>query len=387
MSMKTQVTSLGRHPEHNSGSVNPPVHHTSTLIFSNFRQMRDYEQGKGALHHGYGRHGNATVDALCEAITQLEGADRSFITSSGLSATILAIQSCVGAGDHLLVTDSIYGSTRKYVMKELMRYGVDVTFYDPLMGADIERLFKSNTKAIYVESPGSLTFEVQDIPAIAKVAHARGILIIADNTWATPVFLQPFDLGIDLSIQSITKYIAGHSDLVMGSVSCKNQHAKQVEDVFLHTGVCAGADNVYLALRGLRSLVVRLKEHERSALKIAQRLESHSKVKRVLYPALPSDPGHALWKRDMTGAASLFAFELHHANEAAIEAFINRLHHFGIGYSWGGYESLAIAYQPAAQRVATSWDKDCWLIRLAIGLEDADELITDLENALSATPA
>ncbi len=383
MNMKTQVTSLGRHPASNSGSVNPPVHHTSTLIFSNFRQMRDYEQGKGT-HHGYGRHGNATVDALCEAIIQLEGADRCFITSSGLSATILAIQSCVGAGDHLLVTDSIYGSTRKYVMKELMRYGVDVTFYDPLIGAGIEALFKPNTKAIYVESPGSLTFEVQDIPAIAKVAHARDILIIADNTWATPVFLQPFELGIDLSIQSVTKYIAGHSDLVMGAVSCKHAHAKLVEDVFLHTGVCAGADNVYLALRGLRSLVVRLKEHERSALKIAQWLESHAKVKRVLYPALPSDPGHALWKRDMTGAASLFAFELHHADEAIVEAFINSLHHFGIGYSWGGYESLVIAYQPAAQRVATTWDKDCWLIRLAIGLEDADELIADLEKALNS---
>jgi cystathionine beta-lyase len=379
----TLLTELGRDASHDSGSVNPPVHRTSTLIFNSFADMRAYESGKSD-HFGYGRQNNETLDRLACAIATLEGGDYSVITSSGLAATVLATLAYAGSGDHVLFTDSIYASTRKFVIEELPRLGIHYDFYDPTIGAGIADLIKPNTKAVYVESPGSLTFEVQDIPAIAKAAHAKGAVVIGDNTWGTPLYLRPFELGIDVSVQSVTKYIAGHSDLVMGSITCKKEHQKPLKAAWLHYGMTPGADNVYLALRGMRSLAVRMKHHEQSALKVAEWLEKRPDVVRVLYPALPSHPGHALWKRDLKGACGLFAFELKDATEAKVAAFVDALHHFGLGYSWGGYESLVTAYQPAKTRSASQWDKDCWLIRLNIGLEDINDLIADLENGFKA---
>lgn len=386
MKPDTLLTTLGRNPKRDHGSVNPPVHRTSTLIFDSFATMRDYESGQNT-HYGYGRHGNETTRRLEDAIAQLEGADRAFVTSSGLAATVLAIMSFVQAGDHALFPDSIYASTRKFVLRELKRCGIEHTLYDPAMGAGIAALMKPNTKMVYVESPGSLTFEMQDVPAIAKVAHAAGAVVVSDSTWATPLFQRPFDLGIDVSIQSATKYIAGHSDLVMGTVSCKGEHVRAVEKYFLNTGMCASADNIYLAMRGLRSMGVRIRHQEQSALKVASWLEARPEVVRVLYPALPSSPDYALWKRDLSGAASLFAFEMKNATEAKVAAFIDALHHFGLGYSWGGYESLVIAYQPANVRSASHWAQDCWLVRLHVGLEDVDDLIADLDGGFKASAA
>lgn len=383
MKPQTAVTALGRDPKRDGGAVNPPVHHTSTLIFDNFDALMAYESGQ-SKHYGYARHNNPTMQALAESIATLEGYETSFITSSGLAATVLAILSQVEAGEHILIPDSIYYSTRKFVIRELPRMGIAYDFYNPTIGADIAELFKPKTRAVYVESPGSLTFEMQDVPAIAKVAHENGAVVISDSTWATPIFQDAPALGIDVSIQSVTKYIAGHSDLVMGSVSANGDIAAKVEKLYLNTGPCAGTDNVYLALRGLRSLMARLPVHQASALKIARWLEARNDVRRVLYPPLESNPGHALWKRDLTGACGLFAFEIDGANKDRVRRFIDHLHHFGLGFSWGGYESLVTTYQPAQQRSVTQWDNDSWLIRLNIGLEDADDLIDDLDQAFSA---
>ncbi len=381
MQFDTLVTSLGRNPQEDGGSVNPPVHHTSTLIFDDFKTMRDYEAGKNT-HKGYGRHGTPTMDRLAQAIATLEGGDACFLTPSGLSATILPLIAFLAAGDHVLIPDSLYGSTRKFVDQELVRFGVAITYYDPTIGADIAALIQPNTKLVYVESPGSLTFEMQDIPAIAQAAHAHGALVAADNTWATPVFQRPFDLGVDISVQSATKYIAGHSDLVMGAVTCKQPHRAALDRAAHNLGLCPGADNVYLCLRGLRTMMVRLRQHEQSALDIASWLQGFKQIARVMYPALPDDPGHTLWKRDMRGACGLFGLEMKGYSESQIAKAVDSLHHFGLGYSWGGYESLVTAYQPCKLRTATKWDDSTWIIRLHIGLEHVEDLKTDLEQAL-----
>ncbi len=382
-SFSTLLTGLGRDARNDAGSVNPPVHHTSTLIFDSFAQMRAYESGRHE-HFGYGRQNNDTLDRLAQAIASLEGGDYSVITSSGLAATVLAILAFARQGDHILVPDSLYASTRKFIVEECPRLGIAYDFYDPTIGAAIAGHIKPNTAIVYVESPGSLTFEMQDIPAIAEAAHAADAVVIGDNTWGTPLYLRAFDLGMDVSIQSITKYIAGHSDLVMGSITCKMAHQQALKKAYLHYGMTPGADNVYLALRGMRTLETRLKRHEQSALEVAQWLEQQPEVARVLYPALPSDPGHALWQRDVGGACGLFACEFKEATEASIGEFVDRLQHFGLGYSWGGYESLVTAYRPAATRSVMHWEKGCWLVRLHIGLEAVEDLIADLEQALTA---
>ncbi|MFZ4126203.1 MAG: cystathionine beta-lyase [Rickettsiales bacterium] len=377
--LDTKLMSLGRDPKRDLGSVNPPVHRTSTVIFQDFATFDAYEQGKND-HRGYGRYGTPTSDALEEAIVELEGADNAIITASGLAAITTPMLAFLNAGDHVLVPDSLYSSGRHFVQKELPRLGIEVQFYDPTIGAGIEKLMKKNTKVVYCESPGSLTFEMQDIPAIAKVAHAHGALVFADNTWATPLLQKPFAMGVDISIHSATKYIGGHSDLVMGVVTCKKEHYPQLKRTHKNLGACASSDNCYLALRGLRTMALRLKQHQENALEVAKWFQNVPEVARVLYPALPDDAGHALWKRDMTGASGLFAVELKKPiTKPALAAMLDTLKHFGMGFSWGGYESLVIAYQPAKMRSATNWDKDTWLLRFHIGLEAPSDLIADLD--------
>jgi cystathionine beta-lyase len=376
--LNTQLVSLGRDPKRDCGSVNPPVHRTSTVIFDNYATFRDYDQGK-CSHRGYGRYGSPTTDGLTEALAALEGADHAIVTASGLAAITTSLLAFLSAGDHVLVPDSLYSSARHFVEHELVRYGVEVTFYDPTIGAGIAALMKPNTKVVYCESPGSNTFEMQDVPAIAAVAHKAGAVVIADNTWATPLLQRPFALGIDISIHSATKYIGGHSDLVMGAVLCKTEHYARLNRVHRNIGAVTSGDNAYLALRGLRTIAVRLKQHEVHAMEVARWLQQVPEVSRVLFPALPSDPGHALWKRDMTGASGLFAFALKGASEAALSTMLDGLNHFGIGYSWGGYESLVTAYQPHRMRGATRWDADTTLVRLHIGLESPKDLIADLD--------
>lgn len=378
--LDTQLVDLGRNPKRDSGSVNPPVHRTSTVLFDNYEQLVAYETGKIA-HHGYGRNGSPTIDGLLQALSVLEGAEHALVTASGLAAITTTLLAFLKAGDHLLVPDSLYGSARNFVNDELVRIGIEVEYYDPTIGAGIEKLMKKSTAVVYCESPGSLTFEMQDVPAIAKVAHAHGAVLVADNTWATPLYQRPFEMGVDVSIHSATKYIGGHSDLVMGVILCNAPHYKRLKQAHRNVGAVTGGDNAYLALRGLRTIAVRLKRHQKHALEVAQWLETLPEVKRVLYPALPSDPGHAIWKRDMTGATGLFGVELGAVSDAALSSMLDGLKHFGMGYSWGGFESLVIAYRPAQQRVATAWDKDTVLLRLHIGLEDPQDLINDLSAA------
>ena len=374
----TQLVNLGRDPIRDCGSVNPPVHRTSTVIFENYAAFHEYEQQRGH-HRGYGRYGSPTTDGLEEALIALEGADHAIVTASGLAAITTSLLAFLSAGDHALIPDSLYSSARQFVKRELMRLGVEVQFYDPTIGGGIAALMKPTTKVVYCESPGSLTFEMQDIPAIAAVAHAAGAIVIADNTWATPLLMRPFDLGVDISIHSATKYIGGHSDLVMGVVLCKAAQDPTLKRTHRNLGACASGDNAYLALRGLRTMAVRLKQHEAHAMEVATWLQTVPEVKRVLFPALPTDPGHALWKRDMTGASGLFAIELTKANDVALAAMLDHLKYFGMGFSWGGFESLVIAYQPATMREVTAWDKQATFLRLHIGLESPDDLIRDLD--------
>ncbi len=376
--LDTQLVYLGRDPKRDLGSVNPPVHRTSTVIFPDYKTFRAYEDDN-ATHRGYGRYGSPTLDGLEEALIKLEGADRAIITASGLSAITTSLLAFLNAGDHVLIPDCMYSCARAFVVQELPRLGIEVEFYPPTIGADIEKLMKKNTKVVYTESPGSNTFEMQDLPALAKVAHAHGALLISDNTWATPLLQKPFDLGVDISIHSATKYIAGHSDLVMGAVTCKQEHFKTLNRAHRNIGAIPSGDNAYLALRGLRTMAVRLQKHQEHALKVAEWLQTVPEVKRVLYPALPTDPGHAIWKRDMTGASGLFGVELNTVTEEALGAMLDGLEYFGMGFSWGGYESLIVAYTPSRMRSVTEWGKDARFLRLHIGLESPKDLIADLD--------
>lgn len=377
--LDTLLVSLGRDPVRDQGSVNPPVHRTSTVIFNDYATFRAYEEGKSA-HIGYGRNGSPTTKGLEEALATLEGADHALITASGLAAITTTILALLNSGDHVLFPDSLYGSARNFVKNELPRLGIEAQFYDPTIGAGIDALCQPNTKMIYAESPGSLTFEMQDMRALAEVAHARGAVLVADNTWATPLLQRPFALGVDVSIHSCTKYIAGHSDLVMGAIMCKEQFYAPIKRTLRNLGAVSGGDNAYLALRGLRTIGVRLKQHQLHAMEVAQWLQTVPEVKRVLYPALPEDPGHALWKRDMTGASALFGVEITKSSHEALAAMMDGLEHFGMGYSWGGFESLIISYNPALQRSATpQWAEERTVLRLHIGLESPKDLIADLD--------
>lgn len=375
----TILTVAGRDPASNHGVVNPPVYHASTIIFPSLAAQE--EASHDPLNHiTYGRSGTPTQQALEDTMSQLEGAHRTVAVPSGLAAITGAIVGFVSAGDHMLVSDSAYGPTRRFCLNILKRFGVETTFFDPMMGAEVERLVQPNTKLFYVEAPGSLTFEVQDIPALSKVAHAHGAIVVADNTWATPLYCQPLKLGADIAVHAGTKYVVGHSDAMMGLICCAT--AEQYAIVKNHSamlGFHAAPDDSYLALRGLRTLAVRLRRHEQSALEIARWLKTRPEVAQVLHPALPDCPGHEIWKRDFTGSSGLFAFVLKDGYpKHAIAAMVDHMKLFGIGYSWGGYESLMIHAHPEVFRSATPWPKEKTTIRVHIGLDDVDDIKADL---------
>src|SRR6266513_1861450 len=374
----TILTHVGRHPEAQHGAINPPVYHASTILSKNIAEWEsrpDPRANFGVVR--YGLSGTPTTFALEELLARVEGGYRAAIVCSGLAAITAPLQGLLSQGDHLLMVDSTYGPARNFCNRVLTRMGVETTYYDPLIGDGIAQLMRPNTKVVYVESPGSLTFEVQDIPAIAAIAHRSGAKVVMDNTWASPYLFRSFEHGVDVSIHAATKYIVGHSDVILGAVITNEEMYMKVRMMSADLGHCAGPDDAYFALRGLRTLSVRLERHEKNALAVARWLQTRPEVSRVLYPALPEDPGHALWKRDFLGASGLFGVVLKAVPKEAVNAFIDALDLFGIGASWGGFESLVQPAFPDRARTATPWQAEGPLVRLHIRLEGAPRLTDD----------
>jgi len=370
----TRLAHAGREPARQHGFVNTPIYRGSTVLFPTVARLE-----ANAQDFTYGRMGTPTVKALEEAIAELEGGYRTLLTPSGLSAIATALFAFVSAGDEILVADTVYRPNRRFCDNVLKRLGVTTIYYDPLIGAGIKSLITKKTRVVFAESPGSQTFEVQDVPAIVKAAHAAGAVVILDNTWATPLYFKPFAHGVDVSIQAATKYIVGHADAMLGAITATEEASRAVEKAHEDLGLCPGPEDVYLGLRGLRSLGERLERHQRSGLEMAHWLAGRPEVARVLHPALPSDPGHALWKRDFTGASGLFSIILKPCTQGAVAAMLDGLTLFSMGYSWGGFESLILPFDPADYRTTTTWQAEGPALRLHIGLEDVEDLKTDLE--------
>jgi cysteine-S-conjugate beta-lyase len=379
----TRLVVGGRDPHSNHGFVNPPVYHASTVLY---RTAEDLIAHRG--RYTYGRRGTPTSEALETALRDLEGPACAGVAllPSGLSAISTALLSVLRTGDHHLVPDNVYRPTRNFCETILSRLGVSTTYYDPLHD-NIAALWRPNTRAVFVEAPGSQSFEMPDVPAIAAAAHERGAVVLMDNTWATPLFFQAFDKGVDLSVQAGTKYIVGHSDVMLGTVSANAATWPQLKQTVVSMGLCVGPDDMYLAQRGLRTMGVRLRRHHESGLAIARWLEARPEVLRVLHPALESNPGHAMWRRDFSGASGLFSIILKPVSQGAVNAFLNALTLFGMGFSWGGYESLVIWFDCAEYRTASKWEPGGPTLRFHIGLEDVSDLTTDLERGFAAMAA
>jgi cysteine-S-conjugate beta-lyase len=381
---ETKVVTAGRDPKSYHGFVNPPVYHASTVLYPSAEDFVAHR-----ARYQYGRRGTPTTEALELALQELEGPQCAGVSllPSGLAAISTALLSVVRAGDHVLVTDSAYGPTRNFCEQILSRLGVTTSYFDPTIGAAIAEQMKPNTRAVFLESPGSLTFEMQDIGAIAKAAHAKEALVLMDNTWATPLYFRPLEHGVDLAIQAGTKYIGGHSDLMLGTVSANSAAVAALKHTVRFTGLHEAPDDTYLGLRGLRTLSIRLARHYQSGLAVARWLEDRPEVLRVLHPALPSHPGHAIWKRDFTGASGLFSIVLKPVPQKAHYAFLDKLELFGIGASWGGYESLAIPFDCTALRTTKRWAPGGPTVRFHIGLEAVEDLFADLERGFAALAA
>jgi cystathionine beta-lyase len=369
----TIATHAGRMSDEHFGVVNTPVYRASTILYPTLAKLE-----AGDAPYVYGRRGTPSSKSLEDAVTALEGGARTVICSSGANAIALAILSVCNAGDHFLMTDACYGPTRIFCDKTLKRFGVETTFYDPLIGGAITELFRPNTAAVFCESPGSLTFEVQDVPAIAAVAYARGASVLLDNTWGTPIYFRAFAHGADLSIQAATKYVGGHADVMIGTVCANESHEARLRQTYDDLGLYASGDDCFLALRGLRTMPLRLERHRATALSLARWLAARPEVARVLHPALETDPGHAVWKRDFTGSSGLFGIALKPVSHAKFAAFMDSLKLFGMGFSWGGYESLIVPAQ--IKRTAKPFHAEGPLIRIHAGLEDPGDLIADLEQ-------
>ena len=383
MKQDTLITTAGRDPEKNHGIVNPPVYHASTIVASTlaeFRERRKHRWEPGVFT--YGRQGTPTHEAFETAVAALLGGDRAVAMGSGLAAINAAMLAYLQSGDHVLMVDSVYGPARAFCDKFLARFGVDTTYYDPSIGAGIAALIRDNTKIVYTESPGSLTFEVQDIRAIADEAHKRGCVVMIDDTWSSGVFFKPFEHGVDVSVIAATKYIVGHSDVMMGVITTTDEQWQRVRQSASDLGANSGPDDVYLALRGLRTIGVRMRQHHENGLKLAKWLQARPEVETVLHPGLPEFPSHDLWKRDFTGACGLFGVLLKPFPEKALAAMLDGLALYGMGASWGGFESLILLTDPAAIRVATKerWETAGPTLRIHAGLEDIDDLIEDLEK-------
>jgi cystathionine beta-lyase len=370
----TEVVHLGRDPFAQHGFVNTPVYRGSTVLYPTLASLEAKTQP-----YTYGRRGTPTVRALESALTTLAGGADTKLTASGYQAVTTALLAFAQSGDHILMVDTVYQPTRQFCDHLLTRLGVETEYYDPLLGADVAKLFRPNTRLVYVESPGSQTFEMQDIPAIASLARERNIWVLADNTWASPLYCQPLALGADVVIEAGTKYLVGHADALLGFITSNDRAKRHVELAAGNLGVCPGSEETYLGLRGLRTLDVRLARHQETGIRLAQWLQARPEVSRVLHPALSDDPGHALWKRDFKGATGLFSAILNPVPKPALAAFLDGLKLFGMGYSWGGYESLVIPFDCGTYRTATRWSAAGPALRFHAGLENFDDLISDLD--------
>ena len=380
----TRLVTAGRDTKGQRGFVNPPVFHGSTVLYPTAEDLHAHR-----AEFTYGRHGSPTTRALQDVLMALEGPQCAGVAlaSSGLAAISTTLLAVLNAGDHLLVCDNAYRPTRNFCSGMLTRFGIETSYFDPLNGAGIEALFKPNTRAVLLEAPGSQSFEMPDLPAISAVAHARGALMIDDNTWATPLYHRSLEQGADISMQAATKYIGGHSDIMFGTISANAKAWPKVSEAIRLLGVCAGPDDVYLALRGVRTLSVRLAQHHRSGLDMARWLASRPEVERVLHPGLETDPGHAIWKRDFTGASGLFSIVLKPVPQPAVDTMLNTLRLFGMGFSWGGFESLAVPFDCSDYRTATKWAPGGPALRLHIGLESVVDLKADLDRGFAALKA
>lgn len=384
MKKNTQLIHAGRSKQWTGSAVNPPLVRASTIVFDTMQELREATKQRGNRVPYYGRRGTQTHFAFQEAMCELEGGAGCALYPCGAAAVSGALLAFLKQGDHLLMVDSVYEPTRALCDKLLAGLGIETTYYDPLLGAGIAALIKPNTRMIFLESPGSLTMEVQDIPAICAVARARQVITVLDNTWASPILCQPFELGVDISIQAATKYIIGHSDVMLGTASATEQYWPQLREHSYLMGYCASADDVYAASRGLRTLGVRLKQHEQNALQVAQWLAQRPEVETVRHPAFADHPGHQQFKRDFSGSNGLFSFVLKQGSQQQVAAFIEGMQYFKMGFSWGGYESLITAtFNVQALRQASHWPYSGPLIRLHIGLEDPEDLVADLAAAFT----
>ena len=374
----TTLATAGLDPFANHGVVNPQVYHASTILFPT---LADWKASRDPDFQGvrYGRIGTPTTFALQDAVTEIGGGYRSIAVASGAGAVCAVLMSFADSGDHILVADTVYGPTRSLCEGLLSRFAIETTFYDPMIGAGIAELMRPNTKLVFIESPGTITFEVSDVPAITAAAHAGGAVTAFDNTWASPLYFKPFEHDIDVSISAATKYISGHSDVMLGVISMTEETYPTVRRYANMLGGCPGPDDCYLALRGLRSLGVRMPRHQESALALAHWLEERSEISRVMHPALPDHSGHEFWKRDYLGSSGLFGFILKSRSERALAAMVDGMKLIHMGASWGGFESLFLPAQPATMRSATVWDDPGHVLRLHVGLEDVDDLVADLE--------
>ncbi|UPJ47766.1 cystathionine beta-lyase [Bradyrhizobium sp. 200] len=377
---ETQLCHVGREPSKHAGMVNVPIYRGSTILSET---LEEWESRRRNPIPSYGRFGSPLSRAFEAAICELEGGHRSILFPSGLSACTHSLLGVLKAGDHLLISDSVYQPVRVFADQVLARLRIEVQYFRPTQGSELSTKIKANTRAVYLESPGSMTFEVQDVPALAAIAHRSDALVIMDNTWATPLFFKAFDHGVDISIHAATKYIVGHSDALLGIATANEAAWPTLQSSAHHFGEIAGPDDIYLALRGLRTLAVRMKQHWDNGLKLAESLQSHPAVDKVLHPALPNDPGYAIWKRDFLGASGLFGVVLKPMSRPQLSVLFNSLRLFGIGASWGGYESLVLLVDPP-KRTETPLAFEGPLIRIHAGMERASDLIADMHQALQA---
>tara|TARA_B100000427_G_scaffold41494_1_gene30145 strand:+ start:8329 stop:9510 length:1182 start_codon:yes stop_codon:yes gene_type:complete len=370
----------GKRKKLSNGFVNSPVYKGSTVLFNTVEEMQSKMKNKNSQTLFYGRFGSPATFEFENAIADIDESYTAVATASGTAAIVASLLAVLKTGDHILMTDSAYGVSRNITKKLLNNMGITTTFYNPNLTNKIKELITNKTKLIFMESPGSLTFEIQNISMIVDIAKKYNLITVIDNTWATSLYLKPMNYGVDISIQSATKYIVGHSDAMLGVITTNKKYAKQIRESAHNLGSCPGPEDIYLGIRGLKTLSIRLKKHQENAMKIIEWLLRQKEVNRVLYPALPDNPGYKIWKKDFKGASGLFGVVLENTRKDLIYKMLNNLKLFNMGYSWGGYESLILPVNPEKIRDTYKWNHMDLTLRIHAGLEDPEDLINDLKN-------